>query len=275
MTTINIKNKDYTPYEFGQLLGSLLEKFIDEPEAPKLRYPVGKGVLIWKLDTNYLHTVDTLVGLGMKWVAPKIVNGASEFNSLYNKSFIAECRRFGIDVWGWGYTYGINPTNEGLQTAEIINRLDVSGYFIDVEGQYDKPGTLPTAQAYTSNLKPNTNKPLGLCSYRYPNLHTNVPWKTFLDICDFHIPQVYWIQAVSDIQPGYQLQRSYTQLQALKQLPYIPVGTIVKDDNSAWVPTPAQITNFGNTVKQMNLPGFGYYDLDSGLENLLEIIKGQ
>lgn len=275
MTTINIKNKDYTPAEFGALLGDLLNNFIDEPVLPKPRYPLGKGILIWNLNSNLSQTVDKLVGLGVKWVSVKVVNAVNPYNSIYIHQFITECKKAGIDIWGWGYTFGVNPGTEGLETSKIINDLDILGYFIDVEGQYDKLGMVPAAQAYTNGLKPNTNKPLGMCSYRYPSLHTNVPWSTFLNICDFHIPQVYWIQATSDIQPGYQLGRSYTQLQALKQLPYIPIGTVVKDDNSPWVPTPAQIINFGNTVKQMNLPGFGYYDLDSGLSNLLEVVKGQ
>jgi len=242
---------------------------------PQTNYPLGKGILIWNLDSNYLSTVDKLVGLNIKWVSVKVVNAVNAYNSVYIKQFIVECRRAGIDVWGWGYSFGVNPANEGLQTAKIINDLDISGYFMDIEGEYDRVDMLSTAQAYTNNLKPNTQKPLGLCSYRYPSLHTNVPWKTFLDISDFHIPQLYWIQATSDIAPGYQLGRSYIQLQAIKQLPFIPIGTVVKDDGSLWIPSVAQITNFGNTVKQMNLPGFGYYDLDSGIQNLLDVVKGQ
>jgi hypothetical protein len=273
--TINIRDKDYTPEEFGVLMGNLLRDFINQPQLPKTRYPLGKGILIWNLDSNYQQTVDKLVGLGVKWVAPKVVNAAMIYNSLYIDGFIKEARRAGIDVWGWGYTYGVNPVAEGQETAKIINNLDLSGYFIDVEGEYDKSGMTTAAHNYVNNLKSNTTKPLGLCSYRYPVLHQNVPWKVFLDAMDFHIPQVYWIQATLDTAPGYQLGRSYSQLKALKDLPYIPVGTVVKDDNSPWVPSQAQILNFGNTAKQLNLPGFGYYDLDSALPNLLEIVKGQ
>lgn len=279
MTTINIKNKDYTPAEFGSLLGTLLNNFINEPIIPQVRYPLGKGILIWNLNPNYLQTIDKLVGLGIKWVAPKVVNAVNAYNSIYIKQFIIECRKAGIDVWGWGYTFGVQPEMEGNATAKIINDLDISGYFIDAEGQYDVPNSAQPALLYINALVRQNDKlgkkPLGLCSYRYPSLHGNFPWSTFLPFMDFHIPQVYWIQAVSDIQPGYQLGRSYAQLQALKQLPFIPIGTVVKDDNSPWVPTPAQITNFGNTVKQMNLPGFGYYDLDSAIQNLLDVVKEQ
>jgi hypothetical protein len=244
---------------------------------PSQRYPQGKGILIWNLDTNYVQTVDKLIGLGVKWVAPKVVNALNQYNANFINSFITECRKAGIDVWGWGYTFGVNAEGEGGATAKIINNLDISGFFIDAEGQYDVAGSNTFAGQYINALvRLNVGKkPLGLCSYRYPSVHGNFPWSTFLPFMDFHIPQVYWIQGVTDSTPGYQLGKSYAQLQALKHLPYIPIGTIVKDDNSAWVPTPAQVTNFGNTVKQMNLPGFGYYDLDSGIQNLLDVVKIQ
>lgn len=242
---------------------------------PTVRYPTGKGILIWNLNGDYLNTVSKLVGLGVKWVAPKVVNAVNPYNGMWIIAFIKECRKAGIDVWGWGYTYGVNPTQEGLATSTIINNLDISGYFIDAEGEYDQVNMSGQAQAYMNNLVHNTHKPLGLCSYRYPNLHNNFPWNDFLAGVDFHIPQVYWIQAIGDTMGGYNLGKSYVQLQAKKALPFIPVGTIVKDDYSTWVPTPAQVTGFYNTAKQLNLPGFSYYDLDSALPNLLDVVKAQ
>jgi len=268
MTTIHI------PEQTIEGNGSIKFEIKVEP-APKQRYPLGKGILICNLNNNYLQTIDKLVGLGVEWVAPKIVNAVSEFNSQWNRVFIQECRKNGIDVWGWGYTYGVNSEKEGLNTAHILNDLDVSGYFIDAEGEYDQPNTTIIAQAYINNLRGNTQKPLGLCSFRYPSLHGNVPWKVLLDGCDFHIPQVYWIQATSEIAPGFQLGKSYNQLQAIKQLPFVALGTVVKDDGSPWVPTPNQITNFYNTAKQMNLPAYSYYDMDSALPNLLEVVRLQ
>lgn len=245
-----------------------------KPIPTPQRYPQGKGLLIWNLNKDYLSTVDRLVGLGIKWVAPKVVNAANSYNAQWIIPFIIECRKAGIDVWGWGYTYATNSLKEAQSTINIVNGLDISGYFIDVEGEYDKPNTAGAATTYITTLRAGTQKPLGLCSYRYPNLHLNVPWKIFLDNVDFHIPQVYILQAVSDIASSFQMGKSYIQLKTLKELPYIPIGTICKDDNSAWIPTEAQTKDFYyNGVVKLQLSGYGFYDLDSGLPNLLSVIK--
>lgn len=279
MTEINIKGVDYTPVELGELMGKLLNDFAEAPQpAPAARNPTGKGLLIWQLrvvGTDPVALAAKCKDLNLAWVSIKVVDGINSFNDAYIAPTITELRKVGIDVWGWGYTYGNNPVAEGSATATILNSLDVSGYMIDAEGQYDRSMMGPTATAYVNNIRAKYGKPLGLCSYRYPNLHNNFPWNQFLAQIDFHCPQVYWIQAVGDTVSGYQLGRSYNQLQALKVLPFIPIGTIVKDDFSAWVPSVPQIQNFSDTAKQLNLPGYGYYDLDSGLPQLLDVIKSQ
>lgn len=50
-----------------------------------------------------------------------------------------------------------------------------------------------------------------IASVRYPRYH-RLPWRAFLERCDYAMPQVYWEQAHN---PGDQLRRSLAEYQDL------------------------------------------------------------
>jgi len=94
-----------------------------------------------------------------------------------------------------------------------------------------------------------------LCSYRFPSLHPELPWSSFLRRSDFHAPQVYWMQADN---PGEQLQRSVRELLALRALPVVPIGAAFVE--AGWQPTVAGINEFDRMAQALKLPGIGWWE---------------
>jgi hypothetical protein len=95
---------------------------------------------------------------------------------------------------------------------------------------------------------------LGLCSYRYPSYHPELPWYEFLSRCDFHAPQVYWQDAHN---PDYQLRRSVSELSGLRDLPIIPIGAAYSEHG--WTPTDTDLKEFADTAKDLQLPGIAWW----------------
>ena len=215
---------------------------------PVLRYPTGKGYYVWIVkqcrNGDIAAIVDSCLEAKINFLAVKIQNGTAGYNtnSPLSRLFLA-LNSAGVKVWGWGYEYAIKPRDEALAAAKYTKDLGVEGFIIDIEGEYkNKPSE---SRTFCDTLKENLDKPIGLASYRYPNLHMDISWNTFLSICDFHNPQVYWQGATLPSSPSQQLKKSIVQLKALRDLPVIPIGVASPSDPpSTWVPTVAQIKDF-------------------------------
>lgn len=241
--------------------------WIDAVAAPAQVVPTGKGVFLWQLGNamngNMAALADTLKADDYDYVTIKATDGVSEYNVGLLPAAIKEFARVGIKVWGWQYCYGYNPVSEGNMAVTNLKEHGFAGWMIDAESQYDRAGTYQSASRYMDVLRASyPNLPVGLCSFRWPSVHSSFPWSTFLARCDFHAPQVYWIGAHN---PGAQLQRSINELTAIRNLPVIPVGAAFYEDG--WQPTVAEIDEFYQTVKQLNLPGIAWWSWDSsGIE---------
>ena len=225
-------------------------------------HPRGKGLFIWNIEAtekgNPVAIADKAVELGLSWVALKITDGKYIFgNNAVTASVIAALRSKGISAWGWGYQYiNYEPGAEANRVIDQLEALDVDGFLIDVEHQA-KQATAGEAKSFCLTLRAGTDKPLGLCSYRYPSLHPELHWQVYADVCDFHCPQGYWVEANN---PASQLQRSYDELMALKEMPFIPAG--VATSEGGWKPTYAQLDDFSNKAKDLGLPGIIYWVWD-------------
>lgn len=253
------------PIDAESLPTDLVIRFVQKPVPPVLRWPVGKGYFIWMLSRcaggSPLGLAAACQGAGIDWVTIKICEGGSAFNGNI-KPWVDALRDFGVRVWGWGYVYGAKPEQESDIAAARVKEFALDGFMIDAESEYKAPGKAVASQTYTTRLRaalPDLG--LGLCSYRYPSLHRELPWTEFLSGCDFHCPQVYWIGSSGPTSPGSQLARSVAELKALKVLPVVPVG--VACDNpyagGTWRPTVAQINNFDATYHTLGLPGVSWW----------------
>jgi len=260
MITINLP--DNTPSGVYEIIPQVIELPHDPVPTPAPRWPIGKGLYIWVLKNcrggSVSGIVDACLELKVAWVTIKVNNGPNNYNTDAKlDSIILALKTAGIKVWGWGYEFAILPTNEAKKAAERIKTLGLEGYMIDIESEYkNKPNE---STAFCDTLRAETDAPLGLASYRYPNMHGEIAWKTFTDICDFHNPQVYWMGTALPQQPSAQLRKSVIQLKAVRDIPVIPIGVASPNDNRTWFPTVAQINDFARACWEDQLPGYSYW----------------
>src|SRR4030042_1423357 len=209
---------------------------------------------------------------GFSWVAIKAADGTIHFNQGAGPAWaqpdllqaaINTLRAVGIKVLGWQYIYGANPLKQSIAAIEAqraienIERFDFDGWLIDPEKEYKRSGAAAWADIYMTALRSSCpNVPIGLCSYRFPSLHPEIPWHNFLRRCNFHAPQVYWIGAHN---PGDQLRKSVRELQALANLPVVPVGAAYYDPTFKWQPTVAELNELDRTAHELKLPGVTWW----------------
>ena len=227
--------------------------------------PIGKGCFLWKL--NYCAGGDPValaekaVAAGFAWVAIKVQGWASVYQPSLLAPAIRELKARNIKVWGWGYLVGANLSGVSIAVAEANTTIKVlkdyllEGFFIDAEAEYKRPGSTVWANQYINPLRSAVpTAPIGLCSYRFPAQHPELPWSQFLAGCDFHAPQVYWEGAHN---PCAQLATSVTQLKVKKDLPIVPLGSAYA--HGIWEPTVSDLNAFDACAKDVKLPGISWW----------------
>jgi len=230
-----------------------------------MTHPIGKGMFIWKLDFcaggDPIALAAKAQEAGFSWVAIKVQSWYNTYQPALLAPAIQALKAANIGVWGWGYVVGANAlrqsiaAREATKTIEVVAQYELDGFFIDAEAEYKRSGSATWAATYTNGVRAALpSLPIGLCSYRFPSLHPELPWGTFLSRCDFHAPQVYWEFSHN---PQYQLQRSVNELTALKQLPVIPLGSAYA--RGGWYPTVGDLDSFNGTAQQLNLPGVSWW----------------
>lgn len=229
----------------------------------------GKGMMIWKVPDCEGGNPNTIANVaksgGFTHVLIKIADGTYSYN--VNRTtkvdlvppVVAALKSAGIQVWGWHYIYGDLPAAEAQTAVKRTLDLKLDGYVIDAEGEFKAAGRDTAARTYMTELRkglPNT--PIALCSYRYPSLHMDFPWKAFLEKCDYNMPQVYWQSAHN---PDVQITRSLKEFKALAPYrPLMPTGPLYPA--GGWVPTASELVLFMDTCKKLGIPAVNYFTWD-------------
>ncbi|MBI9049293.1 MAG: hypothetical protein JEZ00_07735 [Anaerolineaceae bacterium] len=244
----------------------------------------GMSIFLWQI-ANVLAKTDqaafckALKDAGCAAVYVKVADGAVAYNlqrvSQNQWDDAALCALFtemdaaGLKKIGWQYLYGRQPEKEAERAMERIQRFGLQGYVLDAEQEYKLMGA-DAANRFMQRLRAGSELPLALCSYRFPSLHAEFPWQAFLNCMDeekgdCHMPQVYWVGDSRERGPGLQLQRSMKELQALKALPVVPIGSLYGQNVNGfnWLPTATQIENFAVTANELGCPGMGWWSWDS------------
>lgn len=245
-----------------------------------MNMPSGKGIMIWKsrqcLDGTIEAIVADCVAMGLSWVALKIGDGTNDkdYASFPGKmpAAVAAFRAAGIRVWGWHYIYGgvwidkarvphaggASPAQEAAFARRQVHELELDGYLIDGEKEFKVLSQAARADAFMDALG-DLGMPVGLCSYRFPKLHATFPWQRFLEGCDFHAPQVYHGKGRGIID----LERSCSELLALKSLPIVPVGRAYIGDGYGEPGISGQeMLDFTGRVQMKGCPGVSYWAMD-------------
>ena len=229
----------------------------------------GKGFFIWKIKDCEHGDPKTITKVaqsaGLTHVLLKIADGAFPYNvnrdtkEDYVKPLVKELRSAGISVWGWHYVYGNYPIDEANIAVKRMKELDLTGYVIDAEWEYKEPGKSNAASTYMKILRKGfPEKLIALSSYRFPSYHPQLPWKTFLEYCDFNMPQVYWEQAHN---PDPQLARTVREFKAMSpSRPVIATGPTYRA--GGWVPTKEDLLEFLKSAKTNNLPAVNFFSWD-------------
>ncbi len=226
----------------------------------------GKGVFIWKIrdcesgDTNAIANLSLQAGL--THILVKVADGTYSYNIDAQGSdliypLVMALRARGVQVWGWHYIYGDDPIGEANKALQRIQQHNLDGYVIDVEGEYKQPGKRTAANRFMGRLRSALpNLPIALSSYRFPSYHPQVPWREFLESCDYNMPQVYWQYAHN---PADQLSRSMREFQSLAPLrPMIPTGSAYR--TGSWSATPEDIRAFLETAQSLNIRGYNFWE---------------
>ena len=173
-------------------------------------------------------------------------------------------RACGIAVWGWHHIYGNNPSAEASIGIARAQALVLDGYVVEAKDEFSRPDMTNAAYQFMAAVRPTLKIPLAFSSYHFPNYHPELPWSTFLEFCDLHMPQVTWEQAHN---AGEQLRESKRQCDALPNArPYVPAGAAY--GTYGWNPTAEEINEFLNTAMAIDIPAVNFYNWDACRQNL-------
>jgi len=226
----------------------------------------GKGFYIWKVrecengDSQAIANVAAQAGLSHVMI--KLADGTYSYNLDATGAdlippLVGALHNRGIQAWGWHYLYGDDPIGEANKAIQRITQTRVDGYVLDVEKEFKQPGRDIAAVKFMDRLRSAYQElPLALSSYRFPSYHPQVPWKEFLDRCNYNMPQVYWVQANN---PAEQLARCVREFQSIiPYRPIIPTGSAYK--SGGWQATPEQATVFMKAALKLNLTAANFWE---------------
>ena len=226
----------------------------------------GKGYYIWKIDYtekgDYHAILDKIRDADLGHVLVKIADGDEIYN--YNEhrhidmavSLVNLLHENNVQVWGWQYVYVENPIAEARKAVQRVQQMNLKGFVVDAEKEFKEPGMDVIARRYMDELRASLpNLPIALSSYRFPSYHRQFPWKDFLALCDFNMPQVYWEEAHN---PVAQLNKCIREFQTMTpSRPIIPTGAAYGTGN--WKPTPDDVQDFLKAAQDLNLPAANFW----------------
>jgi hypothetical protein len=176
-------------------------------------------------------------------------------------------RSFGIAVWGWHSVRGINPQTEANIAIERTQALGLDGYVVEIGNEFKNPGMAESARLFMAKVRGALKIPIALSSFRFPAYHPTLPWSTFLECCDLHMPRVTWENGHD---ASAQLRESKRQCDALPNArPLIPTGAAYSI--SGWLPTVGEIHDFMQTAVELKLPAVNFLSWDACRQKLPSI----
>ncbi len=225
----------------------------------------GKGFYIWRISRVEGGDVNTIAEMAeraqLTHVLLKIADGTKSYN-IVNGQDLARAltnalHQRGIQAWGWHYVYGYDPLGEARIAIQRVKELRLDGYVIDAEAQYKEPGKDVAARKFMQALRNGLpDIPVALSSYRFPSYHPQLPWREFLEKCDYNMPQVYWMFATN---PAAQLARCVREFQNITPFrPIIPTGAAFSEHG--WTPSPAEVKEFLDAARELNLSAANFWE---------------
>jgi hypothetical protein len=228
----------------------------------------GKGFFIWQIphceQGDPARIAARAAAAGLTHVLIKIADAGNAFNIDKNgrdliPPVVAALHAKGIQAWGWQFVYGYDPIAEARVAVQRTTALQLDGYVIDAEKEYQYSGRAAVAQTFCRQLRAGLGSlPIALSSYRFPASHSAFPWSVFLESCDYNFPQVYWEQSHNG--PD-QLQLCFNGFQQISpRRPIIPTGPAYS--NAGWRPAASELTAFMQKALELNMTGVNFFSWD-------------
>jgi len=223
--------------------------------------PKGKGFFNWQIPRcgGPQEIADVAALCGYKHMLVKIADGDDDFGVVNGVDLAADLAQKleanGVEAWGWQYIYLYDPHAEAVKASDRIGDTGVKGFVMNAETPCK--GKPSQAQDYCSTLRARVDPgfPIGLSSYRFPSLHMELPWVEFRRICDFDMPQVYWMLAHN---PGDQLRRCVTEFSRFdRKLPMVATGSAYRE--FGWQPTLREVIEFMTVAGELGI-GFNFWE---------------
>ena len=183
---------------------------------------------------------------------------------------VTTLREGGIAVWGWQDIFGDIPEAEAAMAVRRVRELSLDGLVVVAGREYKHPGRVRSARRFMADVRASIDVPIALSSYRFPNYHPDFPWVSFLEHCDYHMPQVTWEAAHN---PAWQLGESKRQCDALPHSrPYLATAPAYLTTDG-WAPTQLDIQEFLASVREHGIEAVNFFRWESCRQDLPHIWK--
>jgi hypothetical protein len=228
----------------------------------------GLGFLVWKLSSVFplAGTIAAWKEIGVTWISIKLREHIYQYNRSVDagtlEEFLAACKAAGIEVGCWNFVHTTDLVRQAQAISSDIAEFDMKHLMIDAEQNSrvypgalwkTQSGTDRLAKVYMDGLGVPAGFPVGLCTYRYPELHREFPFEAFLDHPTLTMinPQVYWVHADN---PGEQIALSLRQYRRLSNKDFYPVGAAYSE--AGWEPSAQEIAEFSDVSKNFDAHSF-------------------
>jgi hypothetical protein len=233
----------------------------------------GKGFFTYNLLDCEGGQADSILAearlAGLSHVIIRIADGANalgmdDSGADLTAPVVRALRLNGFAAWGWQTVHGSQPSAEAEIAIARTQALGLDGLVVHTGDGYERPGMAGAARLYMAAVRQALAVPVALSSYRFPNYHPEIPWATFLEFCDLHMPRVFWEQAQNAAE---QLHESVRQCDALPNArPCVPTGPAYA--TPGWSPSVEEINEFLNTARDLGLPAVNFFHWDACRQSL-------
>lgn len=236
----------------------------------------GKGIFLWQFDRVGDGSKEAVLAAlqegGFQRVDIKVGSGAYLYARNDKPEYFDYLKQHGIQVYGYGFCYGYNAPGEGWVAAEAIDKYNLDGYILDVEGKFEKwDNCIVRAKQLMRNLR--TEQPdidVALCTWPlFRNPKTGSRWHNadlaiaFMSYCQIAMPMIYWGHYGDTVADALDwLEWTLQQWREFTHKPIIPTGRAYVDGWEGHITLrPEAVEAFGKRVRELELQGESWWEL--------------
>lgn len=247
-----------------------------------------KGIFIWKVPQVKGGDPDQIAELLKSANISRVDVKVAEGNQPYKvprwnhptwglnvkPEWVQALKAHDIEVWGWGFNYGFDPSGEGRVAAEQVEALSLDGYGFDLESKFESwPDARARANTVGSTFRSASVRRVPAALITWPLW--NSPWsggqwhnpamaRGLMPHCDIGMPMCYWSNGNALVWLSHSISQ-WRQL-VTSDKPIIPAGRAYSGEGLGQI-NPAEVTAFGQGVRTAGLKGESWWELRIALTN--------